>query len=163
MPIPPLLIATLFSIGRRQFLLSCPTALEHGIVPTALGIQPGHRNLMICGPCKKKETCLQVVPSHSYHPLTDSQYQLQQTILHESPEHGNVIHYGVPAFANFQCHMIACIVCVSQWKKVFFHPHDIFPEFSPKAQLSWSKNVCEEHHDPWQIVLGSKTQFIVCS
>ena len=44
--------------------------------------------------------------------------------------------------------MIARIDCVSQWQKVLFQPHDIYPEFAAKAQLSWSKNV--------QIVLGSK-------
>ena len=47
---------------------------------------------------------------------------------------------GVPAFTNFQCHMIACIDCVSQWQKVLFQPHDIYHEFAAKAQLSWSKN-----------------------
>ena len=55
------------------------------------------------------------------------------------PEHGNITCYGVPAFMNFQCHMIACIDCVSQWQKVLFQPHDIYPEIAAKAQLSWSK------------------------
>ena len=88
---------------------------------------------------RKKETCLQGVASHACRPLTDGEYQQQQTILHESPEHGNITRYGVPAFTNFQCHMIAHIDCVSQWQKVLFQPHDIYPEFAVKAQLSWSK------------------------
>ena len=100
------------------------------------------------------KTCLQGVSSHAHHPLTDGEYQQQQPILCESPEHGNIIHNGVPAFMNFQCHMIAHIDCVSQKKKVLFQLHDIFPEFAAKAQLSWSKNVHEECDTPWQIELG---------
>ena len=55
----------------------------------------------------------------------------------------------------FQGHIIARIDCVSQWQKVLFQPHDIYPEFAVKAQLSWSKNVNEERDAPWQIVLES--------
>ena len=51
--------------------------------------------------------------------------------------------------------MIARIYCVIQWQKVLFQPHDIYPEFAVKAQLSWSKNVNEERDAPWQIVLES--------
>ena len=83
---------------------------------------------------RKKETHLQGVASHARCPLTDGGYHHQHTILHESPEHGNITCYGVPAFKNFQCHMIACIDCVSQWQKVLFQPHDIYPEFAAKAQ-----------------------------
>ena len=88
---------------------------------------------------RKNETHLQGVASHAHHPLKDGEYQQQQTILHESPEHGNITCYGVAAFMNFQCHMIACIDCVSQWQMVLFQPHDTYPEFAAKAQLSWSK------------------------
>ena len=49
--------------------------------------------------------------------------------------------------------MIAHIDCVSQWKKILFQPHDVFPEFGGKAQLLWSKNIHEESDAP---VLGSK-------
>ena len=70
--------------------------------------------------------------------------------------HGNITDCGAPAFTNFQCHLIAHIDYVSQWQKILFQPHAIFPEFAAKAQLSWSKNVHEEHDAPWQIVLGPK-------
>ena len=111
---------------------------------------------------RKKETHLQGVASHACHPLTDDEHQQQHTILHESPEHGNFTHYGVPAFMNFQCHMIAHIDCVSQWQKVLFQPQYTYPEFAAKAQLSWSKNVSEEHDAPWQIVLASRNPVHVC-
>ena len=96
------------------------------------------------GHVKKKETCLQGVTSYVCHPFTDGEYQQQKTIL------------CAPAFTNFQCHLIAHIDYVSQWQKILFQPHAIFPEFAAKAQLSWSKNVHEEHDAPWQIVLGPK-------
>ena len=114
----------------------------------------GLNDLVVC--VRKKETCLQGVASHAHHPLTEGEYQQQQTILCESTEHGNITHYGVPAFTNIQCHLIAHIDCVSQWQKVLFQPHDIYPEFAAKAQLSWSKTVNEECDAPWQIALGSK-------
>ena len=69
---------------------------------------------------RRNETCLQGVASHACHTLTDGEYQKQPTILCESPKHGNIPHYGVPAFKNIQYHMIAPIDCVSQWQKVLF-------------------------------------------
>ena len=50
---------------------------------------------------RKKETHLQGVASHARHPFTDGEYHQQQTMLHESPEHGNITRYGVQAFTNF--------------------------------------------------------------
>ena len=50
---------------------------------------------------RKKETHLQGVASHARHPLTDGEYHQQQTMLHESPEHGNITRYGVQSFTNF--------------------------------------------------------------
>jgi len=58
--------------------------------------------------------------------------------------------------ANFQSHLISRIDCASQWKKELFEPHDTFPEFAAKCQLSWAKNVNEEGDAPWQIMLGSR-------
>ena len=67
-------------------------------------------------------------------PHTGDEYQQQQTILWESPEHGNAICYGVLACTKSQCHRNAHIVCVSQWNKVLFQPHNVFPEFAANAQ-----------------------------
>jgi len=105
---------------------------------------------------KKKEVRRQGVATSARRPLTDGEFRQQQTLLRESPESGNVTRYGVPAFANFQSHLISRIDCASQWKKELFKPYDTFLEFAAKCQLSWAKNIHEEGDAPWQIMLGSR-------
>ena len=57
--------------------------------------------------------------------------------------------------------MIAHIDCMSQWQKVLFQPHDIYPEIAAKAQLSWSKNVNEEC-DPLADCVGIQNPSSLC-
>ena len=53
------------------------------------------------------------MPSWTFGPLTEGENHHLHSFLHESPEHGNVIHYGAQVPMNFQCHMIAHIDYVS--------------------------------------------------
>ena len=105
---------------------------------------------------KKKQVRKQGVPSRARRALTKGEYTQQQTMLREGEEFGNISRLGVPAFANFQVHMIAQIDDVSQWKRDAFKPHEDFPEYAAKSRLAWSKNVSEERDAPWQIVLGCR-------
>ena len=108
---------------------------------------------------RKKEVRKQGVESKARRPLTEGEFRQVQIILRESPENGHITWYGIPGFVNFLSHMIARPDCVSQWKKELLEPHDVYPEFAVKAQLSWAKNVQQEGDAPWQIVLGSRDPF----
>jgi hypothetical protein len=94
----------------------------------------------------KKEVCGQGVPSKARQPWMEPEYRQLQLWIQDSPECGNVLGYGVPALFSFRGHMISCIDCASQWQNCFFEINDMFPGFSSKACLAWSKNVgCESH------------------
>ena len=58
--------------------------------------------------------------------------------------------------------MIGRIDDCSKWKTENLSSHDAHPDHAVKARLVWSKNVQEEHHAPWQHVLGCMDWMFCC-
>ena len=104
---------------------------------------------------KKLEVRKVGAESQTRRATTDGEVDQTLTILRESQHSGPVQKYGMPAFHNFQIHMMARIDDVSQWRKDNFAVHDLYTEFAAKSKLRWSKNVNTEEDAPWQIILGS--------
>jgi hypothetical protein len=60
----------------------------------------------------------------------------------------------MPAFINFQFHLIARIDDTTQVILDHIRVHDSF-ENAFKTKLNWSKYVRDERDAPWQVILGS--------
>lgn len=109
----------------------------------------------LCKYVKKKEVRRQGVTSKADVPLKAFEYRRMMVILKTESAAGDIIRkYGIPAFINYQFHMIARVDDVSQSLRINLQPHDRFPTMAMKSRLSWSKNVLEERDAPYQSILA---------
>lgn len=86
--------------------------------------------------------------------FTPGEMTFIQTNFRENPTNGNVTKYGVPAFVNFEIHLLTRTDCSSQLQTSKLTTHREYPELALMTKLSWSKNVANENEAPWQIILG---------
>jgi hypothetical protein len=105
---------------------------------------------------KKKEVRRQGVASKADMPLQAREYQQMMTILKTESAGDDILRkYGIPAFINYQFHMLARVDDVSQSLRENLQLHDRFPNIALKSRINWSKNVMEERDAPFQSMLAS--------
>ena len=89
-------------------------------------------------------------------PLDHPMFQHLIEVLKKEEKSGSyVVTHGIPAMLCFQFAMIGRIDDVTQFQLTSLRDHEDFPTDALQAQFSWSKNVLEERHAPWQMLLGS--------
>jgi hypothetical protein len=92
------------------------------------------------------------VPSRVVHPLTVSEFEKQLEILRRSTDLQSSVYF--PCISLYQYHLIGRSDDVCNFTLGAPRAHPVF-DFAFDTEVSWSKNVREEHQCPPQICLGA--------
>jgi hypothetical protein len=88
-----------------------------------------------------------LLPLHDIIPLNNSNTNIRDDLQ-------LIWKFGMPAFLNYQFHLIARIDNTTQVTIDNIYVHNEISNCL-KTKLSWSKNVQEERDVPWQMMMGS--------